>query len=117
MSSGPYFRDDPASIGDLRPRSRGGSRVPWIIRMARAWRRRRADRGGRRALVYRDACDLIAGYGAEAYFEAKMRDLDELRGVALDANGPPRHWAAVMIEIGRLTQRPSVKDWAGYSAE
>lgn len=89
-----------------------------LQRLLGAWvRTARARRRDKRAQVDCDARDLLERFGEGAYFEARARDIDELRGVAIDANRPPRHWAAVTFEIGRLTGYRGGTDWGGYSAE
>lgn len=80
----------------------------------RNWLRARQER---RALVDSDARDLIARFGDQAYYEARMRDFDELRNATVDANRPPGHWSRVKYEVARRTGHKGGKDWSGYSAE
>lgn len=69
-----------------------------------AWyRRQRAERTARNALVETDALDLIARFGATAYFVARDRDRTERAGRVVDGDRRSRHWAAVKGRVAALT--------------
>ncbi|WP_159728334.1 hypothetical protein [Methylosinus sp. Ce-a6] len=63
------------------------------------WSRRREYR----ALVQRDADDLMARFGIQAYAEASMRWRMDT-GI-LDGNRPDGHWQLVQEEIAERTGR------------
>jgi hypothetical protein len=67
------------------------------------WRRHRAEKKRRSALIEADALDLVRRFGDEAYYEARDRDREERRGGLIDANRPARHWSAVRMRIAGLT--------------
>jgi hypothetical protein len=58
------------------------------------WVRRRREY---RALIEKDADDLMARYGNQAYSEASIRDRE--RQVVVDGNRPVDHWYRVRLVI------------------
>lgn len=63
------------------------------------WLRKRREY---RALVERDAENMIARFGEDAYLEARLRQHDANR--VIDGNRPPGHWERVKEEIRRQTR-------------
>jgi hypothetical protein len=62
-------------------------------------------------LIKSDAGDLIARYGDDAYGVARQRLHDE--GAPVISEGRSKdHWAQVMVEIARLSDRPARVDTA-----
>lgn len=68
------------------------------------WLRRRAEA---RARIERDATELIAEFGEEAYFEAAYRHGQDIE--AAGGRWPSDHWRAVGEEIRRRTGHPRSK--------
>lgn len=77
----------------------------WLIRL-------RAVRAARRALVDRDARDLVARFGDAAYDVARDRVRTARDGRTVDANRPDGHWTKVKLRVADLTGREIGRDAA-----
>jgi hypothetical protein len=71
--------------------------------MLRWWRDRQARTRARDELVRADAASLIERFGDMAYSEARTRAEQAQKGIVLDGNRPPGHWASVKMRIADET--------------
>lgn len=63
------------------------------------WRRRRREAT---ALVERDATDLVAEHGIQAYGVARWRAHQVDQGKVIDESRPGGHWRAVSRRVAKL---------------
>lgn len=70
--------------------------LAWIA----GWRRRRREAA---ALVERDAADLVAEHGIQAYGVARWRAHQVDQGKVIDDSRPAGHWHAVRRRVAKLT--------------
>lgn len=78
-----------------RPRDSVLAPLAWIA----GWRRRRRDAA---ALVERDAAELVAEHGVQAYGLARWRAHQIRHGKLVDASRPDAHWRAVSRRVADL---------------
>lgn len=77
--------------------------LAWIA----GWRRRRREAA---ALVERDAGDLVAEHGIQAYGVARWRAHQIDQGKVIDDSRPAGHWRAVRRRVAKLVGHEAVLD-------